>query len=347
MASTEYQLDGATTWTAYTAPVAVSGDGPHEVRFRSTDEAGNVEATKSVAVKIDTTAPVTAATFAPATDDGWHNGAVPVTLASTDAGSGVSKVEYALDGGAWTPYTAPVDITGNGEHELLYRATDTAGNVETLKSAIVKIDGTKPTVIIGGLADGQLYGDSQDVRVTYQAVDPTSGLKSVVGTLDGAAYPANKLQAMFELPLGLHELTVTATDKAGNVTATSVRFYVTTSFRDMQFLLDRFKATSWLTQKAHKQLGNKLQAARDAEANGNDNKAIKQLRELITLASDTTLVPNAEVRAVLVRDANAMIVRLGGESSAAGKKANGNKSLAGTGRVPGDPARQVAGGPLK
>jgi cytochrome c len=259
----------------------------------------------------------------------------------------VSKLEYALDGGAWTPYTAPVDVTGNGEHELLYRATDTAGNVETLKSAIIKIDGTKPTVIIGGLADGQLYGDSQDVRVTYQAVDPTSGLKSVVGTLDGAAYPANKLQAMFELPLGLHQLTVTATDKAGNVTTTDVRFYVTTSFRDMQALLDRFKATGWLSQKAHKQLGAKLQAAREAEAKGNDTRAVRLLGEFRALASDTALVPNAEVRDVLTRDADAMIVRLGGAASAAGKRANDGRSLSGVGRVPGDPARQVAGGPLR
>ena len=60
-------------------------------------------------------------------------------------------------------------------------------------------------------------------------------------------YANNTLQAMFELSLGLHELTVTATDKAGNQTTSSVRFFVTTSFRDMQNLLDRFKATSWLS----------------------------------------------------------------------------------------------------
>ena len=59
---------------------------------------------------------------------------------------------------------------------------------------------------------------------------------------------------MYELPLGLHELTVTATDKAGNKTTSTVRFFVTTSFRDMQNLLDRFKATGRLSAKAHKQL---------------------------------------------------------------------------------------------
>ncbi|HEX6683052.1 MAG TPA: hypothetical protein VF062_09670, partial [Candidatus Limnocylindrales bacterium] len=216
-----------------------------------------------------------------------------------------------------TPYTAPVPVSGDGEHELLYRATDAAGNVETLKSAILKIDGVRPTVIVSGLADGQLYGDSQDVRVTFQAVDPLSGIASTIGTLDGRSYQSGTLQAMFELNLGLHELVVTATDNAGNVTTTSVRFFVSTSLRDMQALLDRFKATGWLSANAHKQLTAKLSAARKAEAAGNDAKAIVQLKAFRALAADAALVPNEEVRAVLVRDADAMIARLGGSPNAA------------------------------
>ncbi|MDQ7904483.1 ThuA domain-containing protein [Phytohabitans sp. ZYX-F-186] len=346
VARTEYQLDAATTWTAYTEPILVAGDGTHEVRFRSVDEAGNVEATKSTAVRIDATAPVTTATFAPPSDGGWNAGVVPVTLASTDAGSGVSTVEWSLDGGPWTPYTQPVDVTGDGEHELLYRATDKAGNAETLKSAVLRIDGDSPTVLVSGLADGQLYGDSQDVRVTFGAVDPTSGIQSVVGKLDGTPYQSGTLQVMYDLTLGLHELVVTATDKAGNETTANVRFFVTTSFRDMQNLIDRFKATGQLSNKAHRQLSNKLEAARVSEATGNDKRAVQQLRAFVGLASDTALVTDPDVRAVLVRDAEAMIVRLGGEATAAGKKANGNKSLSGTGRVEGDPTRLPEGGTL-
>ena len=169
------------------------------MRFRSTDAAGNVEATKKVAVKIDATAPVSSAAFAPANDDGWHNGTVPVVITSTDAGSGVKKLEWSLDGGAWTAYTTPVEVTGDGTHELLYRATDAAGNVEALKSAVVKIDGTKPTLLVSGIADGQLYGDSQDVRISWQAVDPTSGIKTTSGVLDGRGvhqrHPAGDVRA--------------------------------------------------------------------------------------------------------------------------------------------------------
>ena len=347
VASTEYQIGAATDWTAYTGPVPVTSDGTHEVRFRSTDSAGNVEETRSVTVKIDSTAPVSSAQFAPANDNGWHDGAIPVVLTSVDAGSGVDLLEWSLDGGAWTPYTDPVEVTGDGEHELLYRATDTVGNVETLKSAIVKIDGSKPTLLVSGLADGQLYGDSQDVRVSWQAVDPTSGIASTVGTLDGESYRSGTLQALYELPLGLHELTVTATDRAGNSTTSTVRFFVTTSFRDMQNLLDRFKATGRLSTAAHRQLANKLDAARASEAAGNDKRAVQQLTAFRALANDAARVTDADVRATLVRDADAMIVRLGGTASRAGVQANDGQPVTGTGRLAADPTRVAPDRPLR
>ncbi|MEV0807535.1 ThuA domain-containing protein [Micromonospora sp. NPDC050200] len=343
VARTEYQLDGATGWTTYGGPVQVTGDGAHELRFRSTDEAGNVEATRKVTVKIDATAPVSSAAFAPANDDGWHAGTVPVVLTSTDAGSGVKLLEWSLDGGAWTAYTAPVEVTGDGAHELLYRATDAAGNVETLKSAVVRIDGTKPTLLVSGIADGQLYGDSQDVRMSWQAVDPTSGIKTTTGVLDGRSYANNTLQAMYELPLGLHELTVTATDRAGNATTSTVRFFVTTSFRDMQNLLDRFKATGRLSTKAHQQLSSKLGAARTAEAAGNDATAVKLLTEFRTLVAKPGLIGEAEIRDVLTRDADAMIVRLGGEATRAGVTANDGRPVQGAGRLADDPTRIARG----
>ncbi|MDG4768077.1 ThuA domain-containing protein [Solwaraspora sp. WMMD406] len=337
--STEYALDDDTEWTAYTAPVTVTGDGSHELRFRSTDAAGNVEETKSVTFNIDGTAPVSSAEFAPANDNGWHGGTIPVVLSSTDAGSGVALLEWALDGGDWTPYTEPVAISGDGEHELLYRATDAVGNVEALKSAVVKIDGTKPTLLISGLADGQLYGDSQDVRVSWEAVDPTSGIATVVGTLDGQPYANDTLQVMYDLPLGMHELTVTATDKAGNDTSSTVRFFVTTSFRDMQALIDRFKATGQLSNIAHRKLSNKLDAARLSEAEGKDKRATQQLTAFKALAADPSLVTDTDVRDVLVRDADAMIVRLGGTATAAGVAANGGKPVTGAGRLDEDPTR--------
>ncbi|WP_291416806.1 ThuA domain-containing protein [Actinophytocola sp.] len=306
---TEYTVDGG-AWTPYTEPFSVSGDGTHQVQYRSADTAGNVEDAKALSVKVDATAPLTTAQFAPPNDGGWNDGAVPVTLAATDETSGVASTEYSLDGGGWTPYTQPVDVSGDGTHTVAYRSKDEAGNTETEKAATIKIDGTTPTVLISGIADGQVYGDSQDLRISWQAVDTTSGVKTLRGTLDGNAYGSGTLQALYSLTLGVHSLKVTAVDNAGNRTVQTVTFGITTSTRDLANLIDRFRAVGWLNQANANDLQTQLTKARKAEASGNDAKAIKQLTKFRTMATDTTKVPVAEVREVLARDTDAVIARL-------------------------------------
>jgi PKD repeat protein/type 1 glutamine amidotransferase len=309
VAATEYSVDGG-AFTAYTEPFAVSGDGSHEVRYRSTDAAGNVEEARALAVKVDAAAPLTSATFAPPNDGGWNAGAVPVTLSAADEASGVAATEYSLDGGAWTPYTEPVDVSGDGTHAVAYRSTDEAGNVETEKAATIRIDGTKPTVLVAGIADGQVYGDSQDLRISWQAVDSTSGVKTLTGTLDGARRTSGVLQALYELPLGTHSLKVTAVDNAGNRTVQTVAFGVTTSTRDLANLVDRFHAVGWVNQATANKLQNQLGKARQAEATGNDTKTVSLLQKFRTTATNPATVPNAEVRSVLARDTDAIIARL-------------------------------------
>ena len=59
VASTEYSTDGGTTWRAganitVDAPADHSNDGSHTILYRSTDNAGNREATELRVVTIDT-----------------------------------------------------------------------------------------------------------------------------------------------------------------------------------------------------------------------------------------------------------------------------------------------------
>ena len=56
---------------------------------------------------------------------------VEVTLDADDATSGLASVEYSLDGGAWTPYTAPFTVSADGSHTVDARASDNAGNQGT------------------------------------------------------------------------------------------------------------------------------------------------------------------------------------------------------------------------
>ncbi|MEU6788721.1 ThuA domain-containing protein [Nonomuraea angiospora] len=312
VAATEYRVDGG-AWTAYSMPFTVSGDGARTLEYRSRDGAGNVEQARSLALKIDTTAPQTTASFAPPNESGWSKDSVPVELAAQDAHSGVKLIEYSLDGGGWKAYAGtPVVVDGDGEHELRYRTTDTAGNREEEKAAVLKIDGTKPILLVSGVADDEVYGDSQDVVITWEAVDATSGVRTTTGTLDGALHTSGSVLPLFTQTLAKHAVAVTSTDNAGNAVTTSVRFNVTTSLRDMQNLLDRFRATSWLSAGAHDKLTRKLTQARKAEASGKDETAVRLLSEFKKLVADGKLVPRADVRQVLTRDADKMISVIGG-----------------------------------
>ncbi|MGB3439417.1 MAG: ThuA domain-containing protein [Actinophytocola sp.] len=264
---------------------------------------------RNVQVKeiVDETAPVTTATFAPPASTGWHPGTVPVSLAAADDGQGVAFVEYKLDGGEWTRYTDTVTVTGDGEHTLLYHAVDRAGNSEAEKAATIRIDGTRPTLMVAGVADGHIYGDAADVVLSWHAEDATSGVASVTGALDGETVTSGRVFALYQLPLGTHGFTVAATDTAGNVTSQSLTFATTTSTRDIGQLLTRFRATGRLSLSAYQQLSGLLTKVRKAEASGNDARAARFLGTFVRLAIDETLVGDQDVRSVLERDAEAVI----------------------------------------
>ncbi|MGX7827618.1 ThuA domain-containing protein [Actinokineospora sp. 24-640] len=312
-ATTRYRVGG--DWLPYTGPFTL-GEGTHAVEYRSTDAAGNVEAVKTLAVKVDTTAPLTTAEF----PGDWSTEGVSVVLTATDAGSGPAGTEWSLDGGAWTAYTGPVAVSGDGEHTLLYRSRDIAGNAETDKAATIKIDATAPTLVVSGIASGRVYGDATDVVVSWSGADETSGLKSVTGGIDGAALTSGAVVALHTLPLGVHELSVTAVDNAGNRTVSRIPFATTTSLRDIGQLLDRFRASNRLTLAEYQDLSKSLAKARKAEAAGDDAKAARELGAFKRAVSKVT---DAGVRTVLARDTDHVIGVLTG-SAAKGRRSGRN-----------------------
>ncbi|GIH26587.1 hypothetical protein Aph01nite_48970 [Acrocarpospora phusangensis] len=305
----EFQLDGG-AWTAYADSVAITGDGPHTLAYRSTDKAGNVETAKTLAVKVDATAPVTTADAAPAGDTGWHNGSVPVVLTATDATSGVAGTEYSLDGAAWTPYTTTVSITGEGEHELRYRSTDKAGNAEEIKAVTVKIDDSAPTVLVTGVADGTEYGDSLDLAIGWDVVDAGSGVKTVTGTLDGQPFQQGTVQPLHQLALGEHTLVVTAVNNAGKQTVQTVKFSVWTSTDDISALITRFEAAGKLSATGAFKLQDDISKVMVSEDKGRERdkkKIVKKLNRFIEAVNDPKIVSDAQVKALLLRDAQALI----------------------------------------
>ena len=124
---TEYRVGGG-AFAAYTAPIAITADGTHTIEYRSTDKAGNAETAKSVAVKLDATAPVTTARPSPrpgtgpgdadARRDGRHLGrrahGVPRQRSSFAAFGAAARFAAAAE---WMTYNAASKpaFTANGD----------------------------------------------------------------------------------------------------------------------------------------------------------------------------------------------------------------------------------------
>lgn len=241
VASVEYQVNDL-GWNPYTGPFQVTTPRQYTVLLRATDAAGNV-GTGTVSFTVveapsDTTPPtVTAEVSGAQNGSGEYLDVATVTLSATDAGSGVRSVEYKLDSGAWTAYTAAVAVRTTGMHMLSYRATDVAGNVSTEGMAhftIVAQDTTAPT------ATGQVAGQQNpngayigSAVVTVTASDAGSGVASIEYKVDSAAW-ATYASPVQVSALGAHTVLYRATDRAGNVsTQGSLTFTVVSGGPDV------------------------------------------------------------------------------------------------------------------
>src|SRR5205823_2320593 len=81
--------------------IGILAQGVTTVNYFATDLAGNVEAMRSVVVRIDSTPPVTAVTLStPANAAGWHDHDVTVNFAAGDnnSGAGADFIRYTLSG---------------------------------------------------------------------------------------------------------------------------------------------------------------------------------------------------------------------------------------------------------
>src|SRR5918999_12347 len=185
IATVQWQVDGGTLHTGLPGDTAtVSGHGVHTLMTRAIDAAGNaVERTETVTVNAvvgDTTAPTdTTTTASPA----WQLAGVDVTVAATDAQSGVKEVQWRLDGQATKSslYDDPsFTISTEGDHLLETRAIDIANNRTGWRAQHFKIDLSVPVDTTDIPA-----GWTNDAGFTLSGTDAYSGIDEFEYTVDG------------------------------------------------------------------------------------------------------------------------------------------------------------------
>jgi hypothetical protein len=206
--ATYYSLDGGDA-QRYLAPVSVTDDGTHTLRYWSVDTAGNVEprADNSITLKIDATPPTLTGTATSAPNGaGWYRDDVTVAWTCADVTSGI-------DG------ACPADSTVGGEGANLGAAAsvaDNAGNSTSRTVDGIRIDRTAPTTTadVPTPPDSGWYAAA--VEVTLHGSDNLSGVSATHYSVDGGD-PQLYDGAFTVSADGRHEVTFWSRDAAGNV----------------------------------------------------------------------------------------------------------------------------------
>ena len=180
IAKTSYTVDGGATQTyASNTPPVISSTGTHPVTYWSTDKAGNVEASKSLTVKIETTAPTGSVTINGGA--AWTNAlAATLTLSATDAASGISQMRFSNDNSswsAWQDYAATAGWTlasgADGTRTVYAQFSDKAGNVATFSDTI-GLDTTAPTVTVDKASGQADPTNAKSIAFTAVFSEPVS-----------------------------------------------------------------------------------------------------------------------------------------------------------------------------
>lgn len=235
------------TWET-SLPVGALNPGEHAASIRVTDRAGRKSAAKAISFAVDPTAPSIDGSGVPR----WMASAESVRITAADGESGVIALSVAIDGGAPQHVTQACAAggcalehdfrldagqLGQGEHTLTVHAINGAGDATT-RDLRLGIDRDAPEVsFIDGFGSGSPF-ITEPRAVPANVGDAHSGAVRVVSSVDGRVLgtddrrcddggctikPSTEIDPR-TLDPGEHELTVDATDAAGNTASKKARF---------------------------------------------------------------------------------------------------------------------------
>ncbi|HDN2518049.1 TPA: Ig-like domain-containing protein [Enterobacter hormaechei] len=258
----QVSMDGGTTWVYATVSgtrwsyndTRTLADGDYRYQVRVVDQAGNVGATTTQDVTVDTQAPQYGITIDSISEDTGQSGSDFITMDTSltingSLGSALAsdeRVQISLDGGntwidatvtnqRWS-YTDTRDLA-DGDYNYQVRIIDQAGNVGSTTSQVVTVDTTPPDTVgtVVSYTDGE--GERTGTYGASVATDDTSPL--INGTLNRAPEDGEIVQLYRDGILlgqvtmngsaswsyqdnglldGNHTYILRVTDKAGNYT---------------------------------------------------------------------------------------------------------------------------------
>jgi len=203
------------------SPLHFGSEGANQTQdVTVTDNAGNSATYTSPVVNIDLTVPSTQAVLPGISQNQeFFSGPVTVTLNASDNLSGVGSTFYKINGGALQTYSGTFSISADGVYNLEYWSVDVAGNAESIKTRLVKIDSTAPVTqasVSGTAGINDWYRSA--VQVALSAFDNVSGVQSTFYSIDGGATVTYAGPFVLSTP-GPHTVAYWSVDNLGNTEA--------------------------------------------------------------------------------------------------------------------------------
>ena len=236
-------------WTVAVDSLAIS-DGSLALLINATDAAGNHNASESISITIDNTAPLSPTALSPRNSSNL-SGVVNFTLTVFDATSAIQSVKVKngtsgswiaaslLEGASARNYTLQIDTAalGDGAKSFAFNVTDIAGNENTAAFINVTIDNTAPSIAL--VSPSNNSNVSGMINITVTVTDEFTGVKNVslvnvtgiigMTRIQGNASRGNwsVLLSQNAIPGGNRTLRVNAQDYAGSLSSS---FFITLYF---------------------------------------------------------------------------------------------------------------------
>ncbi len=220
--------------------------GPHTIGGSVTDNAGNTSSINGSFNVGDSTPPVISS-VQPSGSINTDSASINVYYSDPAPASGIntSSVSVTLDGNPVSGCTVtsayancPVYNLAVGSHTIGGSVSDNAGNQAAISDGFSVADNAKP-VITSVTPSGNLYSSAAGITVSYYDPAPASGINTaaVAVILDGKALGGCAVTAQSAscnisgLALGVHTISGSVADNAGNVTSITGSFNVADNVR--------------------------------------------------------------------------------------------------------------------
>ena len=221
-------VDGG-EYAAYKNPISFTTEGEHSLNYQFIDRVGNSSYSKTFSVTLDAAAPrvielvLTPAPYKAAGSE-YVGPNTEFSFTSFDDLTGVAFIEYSTNAQDMSRFEtnttfASLGYTNTQAFRLSYQATDMVSNVSTLKSQVLIVDATAPTVNVFAKAieiEGIRYISSKD-KVSVEAFDAETMIADISYAINDGEYALyNDQIGIYLKEAGEYTVRAKATDVVGN-----------------------------------------------------------------------------------------------------------------------------------